>query len=195
LASNSQLLRFPDYGGIWQPSESCCAPVEHATICNRWIRISWLDYLQHRRIRLQYQTRQSGKSLVSNRKPSKENNFAFVWQYEGSMEPGILNGIDVNPYSDDTTVGYSGAFEGLRFYPGHRNSSGTIISEPYWELSSYDPSTFQNNQCLHWSSLQSESSFTQCLPIAHHSSIDSSLISTDSQLQSYNGEACTQSVS
>ena len=38
--------------------------------------------------------------------------------------------------------GFSGVIQGLYFHPGHCDSTGATISEPYWELSSYDNTAF-----------------------------------------------------
>jgi hypothetical protein len=53
-----------------------------------------------------------------------------------------LNNVTVHSFS----AGYNGKVEGLRYYPGDRDSTGAITSKQYWELSSYGNHVFYPDQ-------------------------------------------------
>jgi len=126
---------------------------------------------------------------MNNLFPRKHDSSSTVpWPY-------VCNSVAVNPYSEDATVGYSGVIQGLSFHPGHRDSTGAVISEPYWELSSYDSAAFHTG-IGHYSDQLAHPKISPTHSVAglHQSNANAPFASVDSQLLGYDGDNLQQMV-
>jgi hypothetical protein len=91
--------------------------------------------------------------------------------------------------------GFSGVIQGLYFHPGHCDSTGATISEPYWELSSYDNTAFHTGIGHYSDQLAHPKNFpADSVAGLHHSNANRPFTFVGSQLLGYDGDNQQQKV-
>ena len=85
--------------------------------------------------------------------------------------------------------------QGLRFHPGHRDSTGAVTSEEYWELSSYDNFAFHTG-IGHYSDHLAHPEFSppRSEPGLPQPKANAPFVPVDSQLLGYSGDNQRQMV-